>query len=78
MQNLPWLGTPSATAALLDGLGQNAVGFMTDGIDGWLAVRGSSLDGTLIKLAGVVTAPTQSDISGAYIQPQAPTVAGFA
>ncbi|WP_170958806.1 LamG-like jellyroll fold domain-containing protein [Magnetospirillum sp. 15-1] len=78
VQNLPWLGTPSATAALLDGLGQNAVGFMTDGIDGWLAVRGSSLDGTLIKLAGVVTAPTQSDISGAYIQPQAPTVAGFA
>ncbi len=73
---LTWAGTPEATAAALSNVtGLNTVGFMTDGTNGWLAVNGGSLGGTLIKLQGMTGAPTANDIIGAQVN-QTPTLDG--
>ncbi|MBV5325517.1 MAG: amidohydrolase family protein, partial [Rhodospirillaceae bacterium] len=55
-----------SVAALTGLTGANAT-FFTDGVDGWLAFTNGTLDGTLIMLAGVHTAPSASDFSGATV-----------
>ena len=59
-----WQGSAAATFGGLAALTQQVVAFATDGTNGWLYVHGGSLDGSVIELSGVTSAPSLSDLVG--------------